>query len=62
VQCGVWITGAAGWFEATMWLLGAGLILAGLAAIAGLTDVLGDARIRISARRGGTPAATCSPW
>src|SRR4051794_41508978 len=29
-----------------MWLLGAGLILAGLAAVAGLTDVLGDARIR----------------
>jgi uncharacterized membrane protein len=41
-----WITGDAGWFEATMWLLGAGLILAGLAAVAGLTDVLGDARIR----------------
>ena len=41
-----WITGDTGWFEATMWLLGAGLILAGLAAVAGLTDVLGDARIR----------------
>ena len=40
------LTGDAGWFEATMWLLGAGLILAGLAAVAGLTDVLGDARIR----------------
>ena len=56
-----WVTGSAGWFEPTMWLLGAGLIFAGLAAIAGLTDVLGDAQIRRSARHGGTLAATWSP-
>jgi uncharacterized membrane protein len=41
-----WVTGGAGWFTATMWLLGAGLIFAGLAAVAGLTDFLGEARIR----------------
>ena len=34
------------WFTATEWLLGAGVIIALLAALAGLTDVLGDARIR----------------
>jgi|SRR3954470_13689393 len=34
------------WVTATLWLLGAGLIMAALAAIAGLTDVLGDQRIR----------------
>jgi uncharacterized membrane protein len=41
-----WITGAVGWAEATVWLLGAGLIMAALAALAGLTDVLGDMQIR----------------
>ena len=41
-----WITGNNGWFEPTLWLLGAGLIIAVLAAIAGLTDVLGDEQIR----------------
>ena len=34
------------WFDATLWLLGAGVIMAALAAVAGLTDVLGEARIR----------------
>ena len=34
------------WFTATEWLLGVGVIMALLAALAGLTDVLGDARIR----------------
>jgi len=34
------------WFDATLWLLGAGLIMAALAAVAGLTDVIGDAQIR----------------
>ena len=29
-----------------MWLLGAGLVMAALAAVAGLTDVLGEERIR----------------
>lgn len=43
---GFWITGHPGWFEPTLWLLGAGLIAAGLAAIAGFIDVLGDAQIR----------------
>lgn len=35
-----------GWATASMWLLGAGLATAALAAAAGLTDFLGDARIR----------------
>jgi uncharacterized membrane protein len=42
----VWGTGNPGWAEATLWLLGAGLIIAGFAAVAGLTDFLGEARIR----------------
>jgi uncharacterized membrane protein len=42
----VWRTGNAGWALATQWLLGAGLVMAALAAVAGLTDVLGDRRIR----------------
>jgi len=41
-----WSTGNDGWFAATLWLLGAGLVMAALAALAGLTDVLGEARIR----------------
>ena len=41
-----WVTGHPGWFEPTLWLLGAGVIMALLAAVAGLTDLLGDARIR----------------
>ena len=39
-------TGAPGWATASMWLLGAGLAMAALAALAGLTDFLGDGRIR----------------
>src|SRR3982750_1389209 len=39
----------AGWATASMWLLGVGLGMAALAAVAGLTDYLGDERIR---RRG----------
>jgi len=42
----VWRSGLAGWALATQWLLGAGLVMAALAAVAGLTDVLGDRRIR----------------
>src|SRR5437764_14145443 len=34
------------WADATLWLLGAGLIMAALAAVAGLTDVLGEEKIR----------------
>lgn len=41
-----WATGNTGWADATLWLLGAGLIIAALAAIAGLTDFLGERQIR----------------
>ncbi len=41
-----WQTANAAWATPTLWLLGAGLVMAALAAIAGLTDVLGDTRIR----------------
>ncbi len=39
-------TGDDGWASASMWLLGAGLAMAALAAVAGFTDYLGDDRIR----------------
>src|SRR5215217_706842 len=41
-----WRTGNPGWATASLWLLGAALIIAALAALAGLTDFLGDQRIR----------------
>jgi uncharacterized membrane protein len=41
-----WITGNANWAMVTPWLLGAGIIMAALAALAGLTDVIGEPRIR----------------
>src|SRR5690348_6121162 len=41
-----WGTANTSWADATLWLLGAGLVTAALAAVAGLTDFLGDARIR----------------
>jgi uncharacterized membrane protein len=41
-----WRTANISWADATIWLLGAGLIMAALAAVAGLTDVLGDPQIR----------------
>jgi len=41
-----WITGNANWAMVTPWLLGAGLIMAMLASLAGLTDVIGEQRIR----------------
>jgi len=41
-----WSTTNAAWATAATWLLGAGLVMAALAAVAGLVDVLGDARIR----------------
>src|SRR5438105_4441175 len=41
-----WQTGYAIWATAAIWLLGAGLVMAALAAVIGLTDVLGDRRIR----------------
>jgi uncharacterized membrane protein len=41
-----WQTASTAWATAGIWLLGAGLIMAALAAVAGLTDVLGEPRIR----------------
>ena len=41
-----WGTGLIGWFDVTLWLLGVGLIIAALAAVAGLADLLGEGRIR----------------
>ena len=41
-----WRTGNPAWSTASLWLLGAALIMAALAAVAGLTDFLGDQRIR----------------
>src|SRR3954453_1978172 len=35
-----------GWATASLWLLGAALLMAALAAVAGLVDFLGDERIR----------------
>jgi uncharacterized membrane protein len=41
-----WGTGNGAWPTAALWLLGAGLIMAALAAVAGLTDFLGDPQVR----------------
>jgi len=41
-----WRTGNATAATSGTWLLGAGLVMAGLAAVVGLVDVLGDQRIR----------------
>jgi uncharacterized membrane protein len=41
-----WQTLNGAWATAAIWLLGAGLVMAALAALAGLTDVLGEPRIR----------------
>jgi uncharacterized membrane protein len=41
-----WGTGYPIWATAALWLLGAGLIMAALAAIAGAIELLGDAQIR----------------
>src|SRR5918911_1957526 len=41
-----WGTRNPSWFDATLWLLGARLIMAALAAVMGLLDALGDVRIR----------------
>jgi uncharacterized membrane protein len=43
---GYWYSGASIWVTAGLWLLGTGLVTAALAALAGLTDFVGDARIR----------------
>ncbi|MFU0507631.1 DUF2231 domain-containing protein [Pseudaminobacter sp. NGMCC 1.201702] len=41
-----WRTGNAAWSTASLYLLGAALVMAALAALAGLTDFLGESRIR----------------
>src|SRR6185437_14823749 len=41
-----WGTGNPAWATAAIWLLGAGIVMALLAAVAGSTDVIGDGRIR----------------
>jgi len=41
-----WRTSTDFWANASLWLLGIGLIMAALAAAMGLTDALGDVRIR----------------
>ena len=41
-----WITGNGTWTTVSVWLLGAGILMAALAAVMGLIDVIGDRRIR----------------
>ena len=41
-----WQTANSAWTTGAVWLLGAGLVMAALAAVAGLTDVVGEPRIR----------------
>jgi uncharacterized membrane protein len=41
-----WQTSNSSWAAATPWLLGAGLVMAPLAAVMGLIDVFGDQQIR----------------
>jgi uncharacterized membrane protein len=42
----LWKTGNSAWSTASVFLLGAALVFAALAAVAGLTDFMGDRRIR----------------
>lgn len=41
-----WQVNNPAWAAATLWLLGAGLVMAALAAVMGLIDVFGDLKIR----------------
>jgi uncharacterized membrane protein len=41
-----WRSGSPGWANASVYLLGGGLIMAALAAVAGLTDFLGSSEVR----------------
>ena len=41
-----WQTNNVAWANAATWLIGAGIVVAVLAALAGLTDVFGEPRIR----------------
>ena len=43
---GYWYFRADGWATAAMWLVGAGIVGAALASIAGIMDYMGDERIR----------------
>jgi len=41
-----WQSTNEAWVTATLWLLGAGILMAAFAAVAGLSDVLGEPRLR----------------
>jgi uncharacterized membrane protein len=41
-----WYSGNPLWVTGSLWLLGAGLVMAALAAVVGLIEVLGDQQIR----------------
>jgi len=41
-----WTSGNAAWPTASIWLIGAGIVMALVAALGGFTDLLGDRRIR----------------
>jgi uncharacterized membrane protein len=41
-----WVTANGAWTTAAVWLLGAGIIMAAVAAVVGLIDVVGDRQIR----------------
>lgn len=41
-----WQTNSQAWANATLWLLGAGLVMEALAALMELIDVVGDVQIR----------------
>jgi len=45
-DCIYWASGNAGWAAVATWLVGAGTIGGAFAAVAGLTDFLGERRIR----------------
>lgn len=51
------VEGSHGWAQASKWLLGAGIVGALLAALAGFADFFGTAAYASSATRG----CTCSP-
>jgi uncharacterized membrane protein len=40
-----WTTGTAGWATASMWLIGAGIVMALVAAVFGFTDFFGDSQV-----------------
>lgn len=46
VDIAFWTTGGEMWAVAGIWLLGAAIVMALVAAIAGFTDFFGDARVR----------------